>query len=87
MARGPKLYRAYFFRGVDPAIQQIRQIINDKQQGKPNLAAIEKAGGPTTTTLYNWMRGKTRRPQNATVEAAGRALGMKRVWVNGEDKK
>ena len=27
-----------------------------------------------------WFEGKTKRPQNATLEAAGRALGYHRVW-------
>jgi hypothetical protein len=86
MAREPKLYKAYFFRGVDPVIGQIRKIITEKHGAVTNLSAIEKAGGPTYTTVNNWMRGKTRRPQNATIEAAGRALGMKRVWVDGKEK-
>jgi hypothetical protein len=38
-----------------------------------------------------WFFGATKRPQNATLEAAGRALGMKRVWVtnngNGKNRK
>jgi hypothetical protein len=87
MARAPKLYRAYFFRGQDPVIKELRGIIASKYGNKPQYSAIEKAGGPTATTVSNWVNGKTRRPQNATVEAAGRALGMKRVWINGEDKK
>jgi hypothetical protein len=35
--------------------------------------------------MQGWFRGKTRRPQNATIEATGRALGFKRTWVkNGK---
>jgi len=44
------------------------------------LTAIEKAGGPSTAAMRGWFMGKTRRPQSPAVEAAGRALGFKRVW-------
>lgn len=80
-----KLYRAYFFRGRDPVLNEIHDIMREKYGNKPQFSAIEKAGGPTGGTLRNWEKGKTRRPQNATVEAAGRALGMKRVWVKGSN--
>lgn len=71
-----KVYKAYFFRGADPAIAEIRQLA-----GTVSGKQIEKDGGPAATTVANWFSGKTRRPQNATLEAAGRALGMKRMWV------
>ena len=76
-----KIYRAYFFRGADPAIKQVQAFV-----GNHSLSSIEKDGGPATGTLRNWFKGKTKRPQNATLEAAGRALGMKRVWVPNDDK-
>jgi hypothetical protein len=74
-----KLYKSYFFRGADPAIAEIKGIIG-KVDGK-TLAIIEKDGGPVKSTLKNWFSGKTKRPQNCTIEAAGRALGMHRVWL------
>jgi hypothetical protein len=80
-----KIYRAYFFRGADPAIAEVKSFV-----GARTLSSIEKDGGPATSTIANWFKGKTKRPQNATLEAAGRALGMKRVWVtnrtNGDKK-
>jgi hypothetical protein len=36
--------------------------------------------------MHNWFFGTTRRPQSATLEAAGRALGYKRVWVKNNGK-
>jgi hypothetical protein len=48
----------------------------DRQE---ELAHIEVDGGPSANTMRNWFKGKTKRPQNCTIEAAGRALGMKRV--------
>ena len=77
-----KLYKSYMFRGKDPVIDQLRTIIQD-QQGKLTpltLQQIEEDGGPTASCMANWFWGKTKRPQSATVEAAGRALGMERVW-------
>lgn len=79
-----KIYRAYFFRGQDPAIAQVKAFT-----AGTTLASVERNGGPATTTLYNWFNGKTKRPQNSTLEAAGRALGHMRVWVplkNGKDR-
>ncbi len=75
-----KTYRAYFFRGADPAIAEVKKFV-----GNNSLSQIEKEGGPANTTMANWFSGKTKRPQNATLEAAGRALGMKRVWVRKDE--
>jgi hypothetical protein len=89
MARPPRsgtmrIYKAYFFRGADPAIAEVKSFV-----GGRTMKSIEKDGGPASSTMSNWFKGKTKRPQNATLEAAGRALGMKRVWVsnNGNGKK
>lgn len=78
-----KIYRAYFFRGQDPAIAEVKAFT----QGS-TLTAVERNGGPATGTLTNWFNGKTKRPQNATLEAAGRALGFRRVWrpMSAKDK-
>jgi hypothetical protein len=80
-----KLYKSYMFRGKDPAIDELRTVVQDETGDKAlkrsTLTAIEESGGPTVSCMQGWFRGKTRRPQNATLEAAGRALGKKRVWV------
>ena len=79
-----KLYRSYMFRSKDPVIDQLRTALQDKL-GRPfrrkDLMQIEDDGGPTTACMSSWFFGKTKRPQNATVEAAGRAAGLMRVWV------
>lgn len=84
-AREPKLYKAYRFTGKDPAIAelrgQIQSTIGNQKISHKKLREMEQAGGPSTTCMNNWFFGETRRPQNATLEAAGRALGFKRVWV------
>lgn len=84
MARGMKLYQSYLFRGKDPAIDELRTEIQDRNGGKLNyriLRKIEEDGGPTVGATSGWFFKTTKRPQNCTLEAAGRALGLKRVWV------
>jgi len=84
-----KLYSAYVFRTKDPAIDELRTVVEDhfgRRVSSKDLAAIEHDGGPAAGTMANWFFGKTRRPQSATLEAAGRAIGYKRVWkkFNGQ---
>jgi hypothetical protein len=79
-----KLYRSYMFRSKDPVIDQLRTALQDKlgrQFSYADLKQIEDDGGPTATCMASWFTGPTKRPQNATIEAAGRALGLMRVWV------
>lgn len=79
-----KLYKSYNFRTKDPAIDAIRTVMQD-HFGKRKLSSedykeVEEQGGPTAGCIKSWFEGKTKRPQNATLEAAGRALGYRRVW-------
>lgn len=79
-----KLYKSYVFVDKDPAIDEIRthaQNVLGQDYGK-RLKSVEADGGPTASCMRGWFFGKTRRPQNATLEAAGRAMGYKRVWVD-----
>ena len=50
--KGPKLYKAYFFRGRDPAIATVRaeiQRTNGNQRiGYKKLREMELAGGPSS---------------------------------------
>jgi hypothetical protein len=95
MAKGSKtgalkLYRSYMFRGKDPVVDEIRTIMQDSYGEKLDNKAmkdVEQNGGPTAGTIRNWLFGDTKRPQNASIEAAGRAIGMKRVWVVNNGKK
>jgi hypothetical protein len=80
-----RLYKAYMFRDKDPAIDEIRTVMQD-HFGRRNLTAddyqeVEDQGGPTKGCVKSWFEGKTKRPQNVTLEAAGRALGYERKWV------
>jgi len=79
-----KLYKAYLFRGKEPVIDELRTMISDANGGEKlsnrQLVKIEREGGPSTAAMRGWFFGKVKRPQSAGVEAAGRALGFKRVW-------
>jgi hypothetical protein len=72
------------FRSKDPVIDQLRTAFQDKldrQFDWGDLKKIEDDGGPTAGAMANWFFGDTKRPQNASIEAAGRAMGLMRVWV------
>jgi hypothetical protein len=79
-----RLYQSYMFREKDPVIDQLRSLTREKFGKLTNKAfrQIEEEGGPTPGCQKAWYYGKTRRPNNCSVEAAGRAIGKKRVWVN-----
>jgi len=78
-----KIYKSYMFRTKDPVIDELRTLVMDTKGSIKNkaLVAIERDGGPSSSAMYNWFHGKTRRPQSAAVEAAGRAIGYKRKWI------
>jgi len=71
------LYKSYVFRNKDPVIDETRTLVQDSGS---SYAEISKDSGVSVTTLYAWFHGKTKRPQSASIEAVGRALGYKRVW-------
>jgi hypothetical protein len=77
------IYKSYMFREKDPAIDELRTVVQGHFKGKlttKQLREIEDAGGPTSGCMSAWFFGTTKRPQNATLEAAGRALGYERKW-------
>ena len=78
-----KTYSSYRFRGKDPAIDTLRTLVEDhfgRRVNAKDIAAIKEAGGPASGTMGSWFFGKTQRPQSATLEAAGRAIGYQRTW-------
>lgn len=81
-SRAP-IYKSYVFRDKDPVIDELRTLVEqhygERVSGK-QLGEITAEGGPSTSCMRSWFFGTTKRPQNPTVEAAGRALGYKRVW-------
>lgn len=87
-----KTYQSYLFKTKDPVIDELRTLVQDtygeRKITHKTLANIEKHGGPSASCMAAWFFGKTLRPQNPTVEAAGRAMGFQRVWrkMNGKGK-
>jgi len=73
-----KVYKTYNFRDKDPVIDELRTLV-ENSDGNQYDAAIK--AGLARSTVDGWFFGSTRRPQSASVEAFGRALGWKRGWV------
>lgn len=71
-ARIGPLYKTYRFTDYDPVIAVLR---HSKDEAKVKNSVIRKDSGVSSSTLYNWDRGKTRKPQFATVVAVARAIG------------
>lgn len=83
-----RLYKSYMFRGKDPTIDELRTRIQDSNRGRLDgniLGKITEEGGPSEGCMRAWFFGDTKRPTNATLEAAGRAIGFKRIWVRHND--
>lgn len=84
------IYKSYLFKDKDPAIDELRTVIEDhfgRRINPVSLKGVQINGGPTVGCMNQWFYGKTKRPQNATIEAAGRALGYKRVWRQDKGNK
>ena len=78
-----KTYGSYRFRNKDLVIDELRTLIEENDGARvtgKRLAKIERDGGPSASAMRGWFFGKTRRPQSASIEAAGRAIGYLRVW-------
>lgn len=74
--------KSYMFKTKDPAIDEVRTLVQD-EYGKLDygtLEEIKQGGGPSVGCMAGWFFGDTRRPNNQTLEAAGRTIGYKRVW-------
>lgn len=84
MARGFLRYKAYPFTDKDPIIDVLRTIKSDTGMKDSQIA---EAGGPTSATLRNWFKGRTRRPQFATVAAAAVAMGKTNLPLTSEGRK
>jgi len=72
-------YRTYSFVDKDPIIDIMRTLAQDS---KRSYLEISDTSGVSTTTLYNWFHGATRRPQFCTIAAVAGALGKAVGLVN-----
>jgi DNA-binding phage protein len=74
-----KPYKSYVFVDKDPIIDVVRTAVEDAGEKYKKVSA---ESGVSTTCMYGWFRGKTRRPQYATVMAVLRAVGKDMVVVD-----
>jgi hypothetical protein len=84
------IYKSYVFRTKDPVIDELRTLAEDTYGARVNgkvLSEISQEGGPSTSCMRAWFFGTTKRPTSATVEAAGRSMGFKRVWQKMREEK
>ena len=78
--------RGYRFQDRDPQMVELCHIIDQSSMTVPTICGeVSKATGGayriSTTTVYNWLNGTTRRPQNLTMNWVGYALGYTRAWT------
>ena len=69
-------YRTYMFREKDPIIDFCRTKVEDSGE---TYRSISESSGVSTTTMYNWFHGKTRRPQFSTVAAILTSQGVNEI--------
>ena len=69
-------YRSYSFIDKDPVIDLVRTVVEDSES---TYTKIHEDSGVSVSTMHNWFRGKTRRPQFATANAVLRSLGREFV--------
>ena len=74
MKKQKKLKSSNFY---DPELSRILSIIEESGQ---SISRIAFTSGISTSTLYNWRKGKTSRPQNCTINFAAKACGYERIW-------
>lgn len=77
--------RGYRFTadGRDPITDLVTRVITDSGL---SLKAIETRSGVCASTLGKWQNGKTKRPQNATIEMVLRQLGYRRIVIGPDGK-
>lgn len=71
-----KTYKSYLFRDKDPIIDAYRTLHSGS---KSTYKQTHEKSGVSISTLRNWDRGTTKRPQFCTISAAARADGAKGI--------
>jgi DNA-binding phage protein len=84
-ARTLRVYASYNFIDKDPIVDYTRT----KVFANGGLSKVAKASNVAATTLYGWYKGRTRRPQFATVAAVllacgERTLDLRKVRGSGK---
>jgi hypothetical protein len=79
--------RGYRFDGrTDPAMIELCQLITDSGKNVATICLAVRSDSKgvcniSPTTVSNWLSGKTRRPQNWTMNWVGFSLGFERKWA------
>jgi transcriptional regulator with XRE-family HTH domain len=71
-----KLYKSYKFKGYDPILDEVEKVLFLNGYTKKE---ISDASGVSTSTLYNWSKRTTRRPNATTLNATLHAMGYELV--------
>jgi IS30 family transposase len=78
--------RGYRFRDRDPQMVELCSLIHDSEMDVMEICrevyrvsrGVYSIGN---STIYNWLNGKTRRPQNMTLNWVAFAIGYERKWT------
>lgn len=78
--------RGYRFQDRDPQMEQLCSLIHASELSIEDIVkvVVGATGGAyrvSPTTIYNWLNGKTKRPQSFTMNWVGYALGYERKWT------
>lgn len=71
-----KPYKTYHFTGQDPIVRKVQDEVTTSGNA---LAAVSRDSGVASSTMGNWFKRKTKRPQFATVNAVLMALDKELV--------
>ena len=78
-ASSTKANTGYRFIDKDPILDELNPLIEDQMaSGRVTKAQIERESGVCASTVNAWLNGKTRRPQNATIDFVLKAMGFHR---------
>jgi transcriptional regulator with XRE-family HTH domain len=73
-------YKSYVFRSTDPILDELQPLLRSMRHSE-----LSKLSGVSATTMSNWKRKRTRRPQFATVSAVALAAGCYGIsFVDGK---
>jgi sarcosine oxidase gamma subunit len=68
----------FVFVDQHPCVDELRTWL---EQDSRTIYAIAKAADISDSTVKRLIDGTTRRPQNATIDMLGKAMGYKRIWT------
>jgi transcriptional regulator with XRE-family HTH domain len=74
------VYRTYQFKDKDPVIDALRTIIEESGLSE-KYKTVHEISGVSQSTLNNWFKGTTKRPQYATISAVSSSLGYETTFV------